>query len=203
MTEKKAPGWLNMALEYGPTLVFFILYTQIRDDTFTVLGRDYSGFIVASLVFVPILLTSMAVLWHLTGKLSRIQILTAIMVIVFGGLTAWFNDERFFKIKTSIIYGLMAATLTLGLILKKNWLQFLMGELLPMQDAGWTMLTRRLIYMFVALAIANEIIWRNFSTDMWVKLETFGMPAALIVFLWAQIFSLRRFMIDESDSKEP
>ncbi len=102
---------LKQVLELGPPLLFFVIYLRIRDDLFTFGGTEYSGFIVATLVFVPILLVSMAVLWMLTGQLSRMQIFTAFMVIFFGGLTAWFNDERFFKMKTTIVYAFFAAIL--------------------------------------------------------------------------------------------
>jgi len=75
------------------------------------------------------------------------------------------------------------------------------GSFLPMRREGWMKLTGRLALMFVGLAVANELIWRTQSTELWVKLETFGMPAALFVFLWLQIMSLQRFMIDP-DAKD-
>ncbi len=196
MAERKINGVVKQVLELGPTLVFFLTYLRIRDDSFTIGGAEYTGFIVAALVFIPILLLSMAALWLLTGKLSRMQVFTAFMVIFFGGLTAYFNDERFFKMKTSIVYGCMAGILGIGLLRGQSWLQWVMGDLLPMQTAGWMILTRRLCVMFVALAVANEVIWRNMSTDAWVKLETFAMPAALVLFLWVQIFALQRFLIE-------
>ncbi len=192
---------LKQVLELGPTVVFFLLYLRLRDDTFTIGGTDYSGFIVATTAFIPVLLLAMAVLWYLTGKLSRMQVFTAFMVIFFGGLTAWFNDERFFKMKTTIVYGCFAAILGTGLLAGKSWLQWIMGELLPMEHEGWMILTRRLTAMFAALAIANEVIWRTQSTDLWVKLETFAFPAALFVFLWLQIVSLQRYLIEEDKTK--
>ena len=97
MTEKPINPILKQVLELGPTLVFFVIYLKIKEKTFVIAGTEYSGFIMATLVFVPVLLASMAVLWKLTGKLSRMQVFVAFMVIFFGGLTAWFNDERFFK----------------------------------------------------------------------------------------------------------
>ena len=202
MAEKKINGALKQVLELGPTIAFFLMYLRIRDDTFVLGGTEYSGFIVAALVFIPILLVAIAILWKLTGKLSRMQIFTAIMVIVFGGLTAWFNDERFFKMKTSIVYGCMAGLLAIGLARGQSWLEFVMGELLPMKSEGWMILTRRLCVMFVALAAANEFIWRTMSTDTWVKLETFALPGILVVFLWWQIFSLQRYLIDEDQSPD-
>ncbi len=200
MAERKINGVLKQVLELGPTLVFFLLYLRIKEQTFTFGGAEYTGFIIAALVFIPILLLAMAALWALTGKLSRMQVFTAFMVIFFGGLTAYFNDERFFKMKTTIVYGCMAAILGIGLLRGQSWLKWVMGEVLPMRDEGWMILTRRLCLMFIALAAANEFIWRTMSTDAWVKLETFAMPAALVVFLWVQIFALQRFLIEEDDA---
>ena len=196
MAEKSINPILKQVLELGPTLVFFLIYLRIKDEVFTIAGTQYSGFIVATLVFVPILLVSMGVLWHLSGQLSRMQIFTAFMVIFFGGLTAWFNDERFFKMKTSIVYGFFAAILGIGLLRGRSYLRFIMEDFLPMQDAGWMILTRRLTMMFAALAIANELIWRTQSTDLWVKLETFAFPVALFLFLWLQIIGLQKYLIE-------
>jgi len=197
MTEERAINpVLKQVLELGPTLAFFLLYLRIRDDVFTFGGTEYTGFIVATVAFVPILLVAMGILWALTGKLSRIQVFTAFMVIFFGGLTAWFNDERFFKMKTSIVNGLFAVILGIGLMRGRSLLQWIMGDLFPMQDEGWMILTKRLAMAFAALAIANEIIWRTMSTDAWVKIETFAFPIALFLFLWLQIVALQRYLID-------
>ena len=202
MAEKTINPVLKQVLELGPTLVFFLLYLRIKDNTYTIMGTDYTGFIVAALIFVPILLLAMGALWVLTGKLSRMQVFTAVMVIFFGGLTAWFNDERFFKMKTSIVYGFMAGLLGIGLLRGQSYLQYVMEEFLPMEREGWMILTRRLCFMFAALAIANELIWRTQSTETWVKLETFAFPIALMIFVWVQIFGLQRYLIEESDSPE-
>ena len=199
-TPRKVNPVLKQVLELGPTVAFFILYMRIKENTYTVGGVDYSGFIVATVAFVPILLVAMAVLWRLTGKLSRMQIFTALMVIVFGGLTAWFNDERFFKMKTTIVYGLMAGLLALGLLFRRSYLEFVLGEALQMEHEGWMILTRRLALMFTVLAVANEIIWRTQSDETWVKLETFAFPIALFLFLWLQIVGLQRFLIEDEDT---
>jgi intracellular septation protein len=124
------------------------------------------------------------------------QIFTAFMVLFFGGLTAWFNDERFFKMKTTIVYGCMAGLLAIGLMRGQSWLKFVLGEVLPMQDAGWMILTRRLCAAFAALAVANELVWRNMSNDAWVTIETFGFPVALAAFL-----SLQKYIIEDDVKK--
>jgi intracellular septation protein len=192
---------LKQVLELGPTLVFFAIYMWIRDDSFVIAGTSYSGFIVAALVFIPVLLVAMGILWALTGELSRLQMFTAFMVIFFGGLTAWFNDERFFKMKTTIVYGCFAAILGFGLWRGQSYLQWVMNAAIPMQEKGWMILTQRLVFMFVALAVANEVVWRTQSTDLWVKLETFAFPVALFVFLWVQIMALQRYMIEPPSEK--
>lgn len=191
---------LKQVLELGPTVIFFVIYMRIRDEVFTFGGTDYSGFIVATLVFVPILLVAMGVLWMLTGKLSRMQVFTGIMVIFFGGLTAWFNDERFFKMKTTIVYGFFATILSIGLLRGQSYLAYVMADALPMKHEGWMLLTRRITLFFLGLAVANELVWRTMSTDAWVKIETFGFPILTFAFIWSQIVALERFF--EKDKVE-
>jgi len=190
---------LKFILELGPPIAFFVIYLRIRDEVFTIAGTDYSGFIIATLVFVPILLVSMGILWALTGKLSRMQLFTAFMVIFFGGLTAWFNDERFFKMKTTLVYGFFAIILGIGLAQGKSYLAYVMDEMMPMQQEGWMILTKRLALGFLALAVANEIVWRTMSTDTWVKIETFGFPVALFLLLWWQIMTLQPYLIEDQN----
>ena len=199
MSEKPINPVLKQVLELGPTVVFFLIYLRIKDEVYTYAGTEYSGFIVATIVFVPILLAAMGALWMLTGKLSRIQMFTAFMVIFFGALTAWFNDERFFKMKTSIVNGLFAVILGVGLLRGKSLLQYVMGDMIPMEHEGWMILTKRLALAFATLAIANEIVWRTMSTDAWVKIETFAFPAALFLFLWAQIVMLQKYLVEPEE----
>ncbi|MCG3267318.1 inner membrane-spanning protein YciB [Yoonia sp. I 8.24] len=202
MAEKQINPILKQVLELGPTLAFFLIYVKIKDETYLFGGTEYSGFIVAALVFIPILLVAMALLWHQTGKLSRMQVFTAFMVIFFGGLTAYFNDERFFKMKTTIVYGFMAGILGVGLLRGQSYLQYVMEEFLPMEREGWMIFTKRVTGMFIALAVANEVIWRTQSTDLWVKLETFAFPVALFLFIWVQIIGLQKYLIVEPEDAQ-
>lgn len=193
---------LCQILEFGPPIAFFVLYLWLRDQTFDIGGIEYSGFIVATVAFVPLLLFAIGLLWWLTGQLSRMQVFTAVLVILFGALTAWFNDERFFKIKTTVVYGGIAAVLALGLLQKKSYLEWLLAEAIPMTHTGWMKFTRRVILGFVLLAVANEIVWRTLSTDAWVKIETFGFPVFLITFLGWQIYVLRSELIEDQLSSD-
>jgi len=186
---------VKQVLELGPTIAFFLIYLKLKERTFTWGEAEYSGFIVATILFVPILLAAMGILWRLTGKLSRLQIFTAVIVIFFGGLTAWFNDERFFQLKTTIVYGVFSGLLGIGLLQGKSYLAYVLNDMMPMKEAGWMILTRRLFAMFLVLAAGNELIWRTMSTDAWVKIETFGFPLILFGFLWWQIVALQSYLI--------
>lgn len=184
--ERKISGWLKMTLELGPVVAFFVAYTRIKDTQFSIAGTDYDGFIVVTAAFIPLLLVCTGILWALTGRLSRMQLVTAVLVVVFGGLSVWFNDERFFKMKPTMIYGIFAGILGVGLLRGRSYLQLVMEEVLPMTQAGWMILTRRVTGFFVALAVLNEIVWRNFSTDAWVNFKTFGLTIGVFLFFMAQ-----------------
>lgn len=187
---------LKQALDLGPVLAFVTGYVWLRDETVTVAGRDYDGFVIVTALFIPILAASSYALWRLTGRVSRMQIVTLVMVVLFGGLTVWLNDERFFKMKSTIAFGSFAALLGLGLAMGRSWLKFALEGALPLSDAGWMKLTRRLALFFVAMAVANEIIWRNFSTDVFVAWDTFGQMGAMMAFFIAQMGLLKRYSED-------
>ena len=197
--EKALNPVVKQVLELGPPLLFFVAYLRMRDEVYTIGGVEYSGFIVAAGVFVPILLVSMAILWKLTGRLSRMQVFTIVMVVFFGGLTVWFNDERFFKIKTTLVYGFFTLILGVGLLQGRSYLAWVMSEFLPMEHEGWMILTKRLTVFFAGLAIANEVVWRTMSTDAWVKIETFGFPILMFLFLWSQIMMLQKYLIEPEE----
>ena len=179
---RKINPWLKAGLEFGPLILFFAVFLKLKDRTVHLGSTDYSGFIVATLIFIPVLVATTLILWRLTGRLSVMQILTLVLVVVFGGLSVWLNDPRFFKLKPTIIYLLFAAILGVGLMLRRNWLGAVLSEALPMDAEGWRKLTLRMALFFVALAIANELVWRNLSDSTWVWFKTFGLPALMVGF---------------------
>ncbi|MEP3034154.1 MAG: septation protein IspZ, partial [Pseudoruegeria sp.] len=120
--------FVKMLLELGPIVAFFIGYARLKDEVFTIGGTEYDGFIVATASFIPLLLVSTGVLWWLTGKLSKMQIVTAVLVVVFGGLSVWFNDERFFKMKPTMIYMLFGGVLGFGLLRGESYLRSVMED---------------------------------------------------------------------------
>lgn len=186
MDSKSPPPWLKTGLELGPILLFFVAYLWLKDRSFSLGGTEYDGFIVVTAGFVPVFLISIGALWRLTGKLSRMQLVTAVLIVIFGGMSVWFNDPRFFKMKPTMIYLLFGGALGIGLLRGRSYLQLVMDEAMPLDTAGWMILTRRLTLFFLGLAVLNEVIWRTQTEEIWVYFKTFGLTAAIFVFFITQ-----------------
>jgi len=200
MSDKTIQPWVKTTLEMGPVILFFIFYSKLKNNEYVLLGETYEGFIVATALFIPVLLIATAILYFLTGKLSKMQVFTAVLVVVFGGLGIWFNDEKFFKMKPTMIYLLFGGILGFGLFKGQSYLQVVMDGALPMSRDGWMILTKRFMYFFFGLALANEIIWRSLSTDIWVNFKTFGLPLAMFVFFITQAKVISKYST-ENDLK--
>jgi intracellular septation protein len=199
MAGRKINPWLKFGLEFGPLLAFFVAFVRLKEQVVTLAGVEYSGFVIATAGFIPLMVVATLVLWRLTGRLAPMQIATLVLVVVFGGLTIWLNDPRFFKMKPTIIYLIFAAILGLGLLRGKPWLALVMEEVLPMQPEGWRILTGRLAAFFVALALANEFVWRTMSEQTWVNFKTFGLSLLMFAFFMAQTRLFSRYAIAKQD----
>ena len=161
---------LKLAFEMGPLGVFF--FANARFDLFAATA----AFMVASIV-------SLGAVWALTRRLAVMPLVTAVVVLVFGGLTLWLQDETFIKMKPTIVNGLFAAILGVGLLLKKPLLQVVFEGAFDLTDIGWRRMSLAWTVFFAFMAVLNEALWRNLSTDAWVTFKTFGSPA--ITFLFA------------------
>ena len=198
-TKKQTPQWVKSALELGPVIGFFVAYLYLKDEVFTFGGTEYDGFIVVTAGFIPVILASMGILWWLTGHISRMQIVTAVLVVVFGGLTVGLNDDRFIKMKPTMVYLLLGGVLAIGLLRGQSYLRVVMGELLPMEQEGWMILTKRMTGFFLFLAVSNEVVWRTQSTEIWVYFETFVLTGALFFFFIAQAGLIQKYSTAEED----
>ncbi len=202
MKEKKINPTVKLVLELGPVVLFFVAYTRIKDQQFDLFGQTYDGFIVATAAFIPVLLISTGLMWWLSGKLSKMQVMTAVLVLVFGGMSVWFNDERFFKMKPTIIYLIFGGLLGFGLLRGQSYLRYVMDEAMPMREQGWMILTRRLCAFFLGLAVVNELVWRTMSTDTWVNFKTFGLTIAVFAFFIMQASLFNKYSIDKDKDED-
>lgn len=201
MEKRQVNPMVKTALEFGPILAFFVAYLWLKDRTFVIGGTEYEGFIVVTAGFIPVFLLAMGALWWLTGHLSRMQLVTAVLIVVFGGLSVWLNDDRFFKMKPTLIYLLFGGALAIGLMRGESWLQLVMEGLIPLKHEGWMILTRRVMVLFLSLAVLNEVIWRTMSTDTWVYFKTFGLTAAVFLFFLFQGGLFKEHGSEETDGE--
>ena len=179
----------KLILEMGPLIIFFVCYynapipENLKND---LEEANLFKIIFATKIFVPAILVALFIGWFQTKQIAKMPLITAILVVVFGGLTIWLNNPIFIKMKPTLIYLIFSAILGYGLLKKKSYLKILMGSAIPMNEEGWLILSKRFVGFFVLLAFTNEIIWRFFSQDFWVNFKTFGLPIILIFFMALQ-----------------
>ena len=175
------PGLLKLAIDFSPLLVFLVVYQFA--DIYVATGATMAATVVAILVSKFRLGGVSAALW-LTGGLA----------VVFGGLTIALADERFIKIKPTIVYTLFAVTLLVGLLRGRPLLKAVLGAGFPrMAHAGWIKLSRNWALFFAAMAIINELVWRSLSTGTWVQWDTYGALVATLAFSFAQLPIINRY----------
>jgi intracellular septation protein len=203
MKKRELNPLVKMAFELGPLVAFFIAFGRMKDNTYTFFGTEYSGFITVTAAFIVVMLVTTAILWALTGTLSKMQILSLVLVVIMGGLTVYLNDEMFIKMKPTLLFGFFGVVLGVGLLRGRSFLRDVMDAALPLQPQGWMILTRRLALFFISLAVANELIWRFGSTEAWVFFKTFGDTLALLAFFASQYPLLVKYSTEEADQPKP
>ncbi|MCP4329553.1 MAG: septation protein A [Alphaproteobacteria bacterium] len=175
---------LKIAVEAGPLVVFFAAYA-------------WGDIFVATAAFMIAVIVALSVSWLVHRRIPMVPLFTAIIVMVFGGLTLWFNDETFVKMKPTIINAAFALALLAGLIFDRPLLKPLFDSVFQVDDKGWRLLTWRWALFFAAMAVLNEIVWRSFSTDVWVSVKVFGYLPLTLIFSVMQMPLIQRHGIAE------
>jgi intracellular septation protein len=186
----------KLALELGPLVLFFLANAYADRFGFAENRRIFA----ATGLFIAATLVALAVHYLLVRKLPIMPLVSGLVVVVFGGLTLFLQDEVFIKLKPTIVNTLFGLTLLGGLYYRKPLLQIVLDSMFELTEEGWRKLTLRLALFFFVLAILNEIVWRTQTTDFWVSFKVFGIMPLTIVFALAQTPLLMRY--DTSEKKE-
>ena len=177
-------SFYKLLIDIGPLAVFFIFYTR-------------SGLQASILPFMVATVIAVLFSYILEKKIPIMPTVGAGIVLLFGGLTIYFDNDVFFKMKPTIINVLFAIILYGGILINKPLLKYLLGAALKLEEAGWKILTQRWIGFFIALAVLNEIVWRTQSTDMWVNFKVFGILPITFIFTMTQFPLIKKYQIED------
>lgn len=175
---------LKLALDLGPLVLFFLVNSRL-------------GIFAATAAFMIAVVIALIVSYMLIRRLPAMAIVSAVIVLVFGGLTLMLEDETFIKLKPTMIYLLFAGVLFGGLLLRKPLLEIVFDQMFHLTEEGWRKLTIRWAVFFVVLAVLNEIVWRTQSTDVWVSFKVFAIVPLTFVFAALQYPLLTKYAAPE------
>ncbi len=182
--KRAEPAWLKPTTDYGPLVVFFAVYLKW-------------GLMPATGALIAATVVALALSLIIARRVPILAVITAVVVAIFGGLTLWFDDDTFIKMKPTIVQAILGVILLGGLAFGRPLLKPVMGTAWNMDEAGWRKLTLRFALFFLAMAVLNEIVWRTQSTDFWVNFKVLGILGLTMAFSLAQMPLLNRHRIPD------
>ncbi|HXT07107.1 MAG TPA: septation protein A [Roseiarcus sp.] len=180
---------LKFALELGPLGLFFLTFWKF-------------GIFVATAVLMVAVLVTLVVSYIKLRRLPLMPMVTAVIVLVFGGMGLIFHNDTFIKVKPTVLYCLFSAALFFGLAFRRPMLEIMFDGALHLTAAGWRILTWRWAFFFLFLAVLNEYVWRHYSESAWVAFKTFGFLPLTVVFALAQTPVLIKHESKEAPEEE-
>lgn len=167
------PQLRRLALDLGPLLIFFAAF-------------KYLGIFGATAAFMAAIGVALAIGWMVEKKLSPMPLFTAVLVMIFGGLTLYLKNDIFIKMKPTVLYGFFAVMLLAGLRFNRLFIKYVFAQAFELDEAGWRILTVRWGLFFLSLAVLNETVWRATSTATWVAFKVWGIIPLIFLFALAQ-----------------
>jgi intracellular septation protein len=186
-----AQPFIKLLIDFGPLVVFFVTYSVVERY------QPEAGIYWATGVLMVATVAALAASRLLLGHFSVPPLVTAVLVVVFGGLTIWLHDPSFVMMKPTIINLIFAGVLAFGLLTRRPLLKLVMGEALKLTDQGWQRLSVRWFVFFVAMALLNEVVWRNFSQPTWVTFKAWGILPLTFLFAIAQVGLIKRYEVKD------
>lgn len=197
------PG-LKFALELGPLVVFFLANARGAwlAEKFPALADLGGPIFIATGLFMVATVISLGASWVLTRTIPAMPLVSGVVVIIFGALTIWLQDELFIKMKPTIVNSLFGVLLLGAFYLfGRSLLKLVFDTAFQIDEEGWNKLTVRWGFYFLAMAVLNEIIWRNFSTDFWVGFKLWGFTPLAILFTLSQMPLILRHSTETDDTE--
>jgi intracellular septation protein len=205
LTRPKANPWIKFLLEMGPLLLFF--FANARPKLFeplvrpllpeTILNGPSAGLFTATIVLMVAVVAALIASFFLTKRLPIMPVVTAILVLIFGALTLYLQDERFIKMKPTVLYLAFGLALFGGLLFGKPLLPIILDNAMNLTERGWRLLTIRWAAFFLVLAVLNTIVAWKASTDVWVAFKFPGTVILIFLFTFAQVPLIMRYELKE------
>lgn len=175
----------RLVLDLGPLILFFGTNYITRD------------FMLSIKVLICATIIALIIGWVTERRISLMAAVGCVAVAFFGGLSVYFDNEIFIKIKPTILTGLLAFLIAAGRVIGRNPLRAIMGSHINLTETGWRQMSWLWVAMFLTTAIANEIAWRALSTDDWVTFKAFGITGISLIFMVASFPVLSRQQVEK------
>lgn len=186
---KAGSSALRMALDFAPLVAFFV-------------GYKLGGIALATGVMVVVTAVTLVVIYALERRIALLPLISGVCVLVFGTATLLLDSELFIKLRPTVVNLLFASVLLVGVYgFKQGWLKHVMGFAFALNEGAWLTLSKRWACLFIALACVNEVVWRNFSTDVWVNVKVFGFVGITLLFSMAQLPLINREQLEQGDGR--
>ena len=175
----------RLLLDLGPLVLFFGTNYVTRD------------FMLSIKVLICATIIALIIGWLTERRISLMAAVGCIAVAFFGGLSVYFDNEIFIKVRPTILTGLLAFLIAGGRLIGRNPLRAIMGSQINLTETGWRQMSWLWVAMFTITAIANEVAWRALSTDDWVTFKAFGITGISLIFMVASFPVLSKQQIEK------